>query len=765
MNLIILVFSALGNIILGSLVYSRNSHSASHRLFASLTVSLTLMLIANQFTIVSNSQAIDAPAILFWIRAAMFFAVPVSVFYLLFVITFPKTSIPLPRPLLLILIFASLLTMFVALSPFLFTHIQVSGSNVQPIPGPGIILFALTAVGSVIAGTVLLVRRVFIATGLERSQLRLILLGTALMFGLIVGTVFIPVNLLNFSGFAPYISLYTLTFVGATAYAIVRHHLLDIQIIIRRSLVYSALLTTLTLLYSIVVAVFNSVFSFDNQYFGLRLTDLVAIIVIAFTVEPLRRLIEKTTDRIFFKARYNAEETLENVSETLVSEIDLTHLVGDLKKVLQETIKVGKIALYVRGENGYSPIKTANDFPDELAVAIEKRLLISEHLENYSEVLVIEELKEAMKAGNVLDHPLANWVEIFSRNGIQVVVPLLVKKQLRGLMLLGEKLSQDAYSGEDIRFLEILSHQAALALENARLYEEQKLYNIHLKEEVEKATAELKVANEKLRELDKLKDEFISVTSHDLRTPLTAIKSYLWLTLHGKAGKLNEKMDFYLGRSYQSAERMLALISDLLDVSRIERGKIELNLEPADLGQVMEMVLDELDSKAMERSINLQLKLPKTKLPEVMLDQERFPEIITNLVGNALKFTPIKGRVTVSATQRKNMVEVSVTDTGVGIGKEDFPKLFSKFGRLDNSYKAIASSGGTGLGLYITKSLVQLHGGEIGVVSQLGKGTTFTFTLRVATTEEKKQKRYIPAPRGVIINPELMGAFKTNTKL
>jgi two-component system phosphate regulon sensor histidine kinase PhoR len=155
--------------------------------------------------------------------------------------------------------------------------------------------------------------------------------------------------------------------------------------------------------------------------------------------------------------------------------------------------------------------------------------------------------------------------------------------------------------------------------------------------------------------------------------------------------------------------------------------------------------------------------LPKKLLPEVMLDQERFPEIVTNLVGNALKFTPEKGTVTVSAILNKDMVEVSVTDNGVGISKEDLPKLFSKFGRLDNSYKAIATTGGTGLGLYITKNLAQLHGGQITVLSQIGKGTTFTFTLRVATEKEKKQKQYIPAPQGVIINPELMGQFKTTS--
>ena len=129
-----------------------------------------------------------------------------------------------------------------------------------------------------------------------------------------------------------------------------------------------------------------------------------------------------------------------------------------------------------------------------------------------------------------------------------------------------------------MRFLEILSHQAALALENAKLYEEQKQYGVRLTREVERATGDLRHANERLKELDKLKDEFMSIASHELRTPMTAIKSYVWLALHGKRNEQDQKVRAYLDRVYDSSERMISMINDMLNVSRIETGRLQIEI-------------------------------------------------------------------------------------------------------------------------------------------------------------------------------------------
>lgn len=748
---IILAASIVLSFFLGLFVIYKNSKSQVNISFGILAICVSLWILTNLLADTSKSEYWA----MFWSNTAV---IPAAIFISLllhFSFIFPDNQVHFKTIHYLLLYLPA--AAIIALSPTKFNieSVVIHDWGVEYVPGhlyTFLIVFVLIFAGGSIFNFVKNYRAAF---GLKKQQFRYLLFGSIgmILIGLFTQVIF---PILGYSRLAALGPLTALIFIVSVSYSIVAHRLLDIQVIIRRSLIYSILLTSLIGFYSLLVFGFNRLFLPGETKSFPRLTDLIAIVVVAFSVDPLKRFIEKVTDKVFFKATYNFEDKLNQISENLVSVINLSELVQDIKKTVSETVKVSKISIYIKDNNHYNPIPSANDFPSDLTQTLDKKLMVGEYLREYLEIIVIEDIKQSLAEGKIISPTLVSIVDFFAKNGVQVVVPLLVKNELRGLILLGEKKAQDSYSVNDVKFLEILSHQAALALENAKLYEEQRLYNIHLKEEVQKATAELRIANEKLQELDKLKDEFISVTSHDLRTPLTAIKSYLWLAMHGKAGQINDKMKFYLDRSYQSSERMLALIADLLDVSRIERGKIELHLEPADLGKVMEMILDELRSKAMEKRIALKLALPKKPLPEVMLDQERFPEILTNLVGNSLKFTPDKGKVTVTAREVSGKIEISVIDSGVGIHPEDMPKLFSKFGRLDSSYQAVATTGGTGLGLYITKNLVELHGGKISVLSKVGQGTTFTFTLKIATETEKKQRRYVPAPQGVIINPELM---------
>jgi signal transduction histidine kinase len=536
----------------------------------------------------------------------------------------------------------------------------------------------------------------------------------------------------------------TLILSSLTSYAIVKHRLLDIEVIIRRSLVYSTLLAILIGIYSLLVSILNRVFLPGTAAGAFpRVTDLIAIVLVAFTVDPLRRYIEKATDKIFFKARYNAEEIINQLSETLVSEIDLIQLAREIKKVLTESIKVSKVSIYVKSDHRLFAIAAANDFPKRLDTSLEKLHFVTQYLAKHPDILVMEELERMAKEGKRLDHHLTEAIKSFDKIGVEVVVPLLVKGRLNGAMFLGERLSQDIYSGADLRFLEILSHQAALSLENAKLYEEQKLYGVRLTKEVERATTDLRDANERLKELDELKDEFMSIASHELRTPMTAIKSYVWLALNNKGGEITTKLRNYLTKVYDSSDRMIAMINDMLNVSRIETGKLQLEIVPVSIQKVLDQVTGDLSARSAEAGV--EIKVAKDQIiPLVLADREKLAEIFTNLIGNALKFTRRGGKVTVSAQKAGNMVEVSVTDTGVGIAKEDIPKLFKKYGRIGESYATMTPSTGTGLGLYITKQYLEKMHGNISVKSTLGKGTTFSFSLPIATgvikeTEEKKE--------------------------
>jgi len=232
----------------------------------------------------------------------------------------------------------------------------------------------------------------------------------------------------------------------------------------------------------------------------------------------------------------------------------------------------------------------------------------------------------------------------------------------------------------------------------------------------------------KAKEVDKIKSEFISTTSHELRTSLAAIKESVMLILDGTAGKTLPEQSRFLGIAKKNIDRLTSLINDLLDISKIETGKIQLNIKTCDIGDVIKKDLNPLEILAEQKGLVLKTKFPK-HLPKVNCDSDRIAQIITNLVGNSIKFTPKGGSIAVNArkTERGKAILVAVQDTGIGIDKKNIPKLFTKFGQADTSLTR--RHGGTGLGLAICKELVKMHGGRIWVDSEPGRGSTFSFTL------------------------------------
>ncbi len=242
----------------------------------------------------------------------------------------------------------------------------------------------------------------------------------------------------------------------------------------------------------------------------------------------------------------------------------------------------------------------------------------------------------------------------------------------------------------------------------------------------------------KEKQLEKAKDDFISITSHELRTPMTIIKSYLWMLGAGKGGNLTQKQMEYVNKAAHGTERMLALINDMLSISRMEQGRMEIRIEKLPLKDSIQDTLEDFEIKCKEKSVECKVDIPQD-LPQVFADNGKLNEIVINLMGNALKFTT-QGSVTISAeTLPDEKVRISVQDTGKGIQQEDMKRLFHKFGRLNYSYQTVAESGGTGLGLYIVKLYVEHMGGEVGVSSKgENQGTTFWFTLPTVEMQSKQ---------------------------
>ncbi|MFH1190400.1 MAG: ATP-binding protein [Candidatus Omnitrophota bacterium] len=238
----------------------------------------------------------------------------------------------------------------------------------------------------------------------------------------------------------------------------------------------------------------------------------------------------------------------------------------------------------------------------------------------------------------------------------------------------------------------------------------------------------------KQKELDAMKTQFVSNISHELRTPLIAIRNSVEIMLTKKTGPLTEAQDKFLTIAENNLKRLGLLIDDLLDLSKVEAKKAEIHLEPSDIGQLIKETCDSFEAWANTKEISIARNVQRD-IREVNIDRKRITQVLTNLVGNSIKFTPKSGTVKVTANiiqiEGKDTLVVSVADTGIGIAQEDLPKLFNKFQQLGGSDKSVHHVSGTGLGLYISKELIALHGGTIYAKSEVGRGSTFVFKIPV----------------------------------
>jgi two-component system sensor histidine kinase VicK len=233
------------------------------------------------------------------------------------------------------------------------------------------------------------------------------------------------------------------------------------------------------------------------------------------------------------------------------------------------------------------------------------------------------------------------------------------------------------------------------------------------------------VSREKI--VERMKTEFVSISAHQLRTPLSAIKWTLKMLLDGDLGKVTPEQEEFIKKTYESNERMIRLINDLLNVTRIEEGRYLYRLVPHDLCDLIQSVLDSYKDEVKKRKVVVNFKKPKKELPKIKLDAEKMKLVLQNLIDNAIKYTPQKGKVTISLSYDKKEVIVSIKDSGVGIPKDQQDRIFTKFFRGANVL--IRETEGTGLGLFITKNIIEAHKGKIWFDSKLGKGTTFYFSI------------------------------------
>lgn len=332
--------------------------------------------------------------------------------------------------------------------------------------------------------------------------------------------------------------------------------------------------------------------------------------------------------------------------------------------------------------------------------------------------------------GPVLSREEAQKIQQIMGTKTTLVYPIYLKDKPIGVFLASTRKTQNELSQDELYIIDDFVNLVGLILQNSKLYTSLK----ETKENLSRVNIEVSQMNKKLQELDKLKDDFVSIASHELRTPMTAIRSYAWMALHRSDVPLSQKLKKYLERTLISTERLINLVNDMLNISRIESGRLNIIPTAFDVKTLVYDVIGEVSEKAKEKNILVRSK--DINLPHIFADPDKVHQVLLNLVGNALKFTPVNGVIEISYFSDGHMVNIMIKDSGVGISRDDMARLFTKFGRLDNSYVAAATSGGTGLGLYICKNLVEMMKGKIWAYSEgLSKGTAFTFSLPVATAE------------------------------
>jgi len=514
--------------------------------------------------------------------------------------------------------------------------------------------------------------------------------------------------------YAPFIFTITMT------YSIFRQGFLDFRLLVARAIGYLLSVGSLAALYGVLSFTFV-----DKLITGLnaslafkQVAYTVLAVAMAFAFQPLKRQFDKITNSLFYRDAYEPQDLFDQLNRLLVSTLDLDRLLHGISDLIGKTLKSGYCVVALKGGDGHGPrVVGTKDLSGLLSnIDVARKLTVQYH----GSVIVAD----------MLDEKYVDLKKLMLDNDVAIIVRLSpdVRKTAEGLgyLLLGAKKSGNPYSSQDMRVLDTVANELIIAIQNALHYEEVQNFNKTLQSQVDDATRKLRGTNAKLRALDETKDDFISMASHQLRTPLTSIKGYLSMVLEGDAGKLNEQQQQMLQQSFVSSQRMVYLISDLLNLSRLNTGKFVIEPTPVNLADAVEQEVGQLTETAKARGIDLIYRKPAT-FPSVMLDETKTHQVIMNFMDNAVYYTPQGGKIEVSVTETPTAVEYRVKDNGIGVPKAERPHLFTKFYRAKNARQARPD--GTGLGLFMAKKVIIAQGGSIIFDSEEGKGSTFGFAV------------------------------------
>ncbi len=423
--------------------------------------------------------------------------------------------------------------------------------------------------------------------------------------------------------------------------------------------------------------------------------------------------------------------TVYQTSAAITSTLDLHALLGQVLRLLMSNLGFTRMVLMLRHEEeDIAYVAQVAGVADEIAEAAQHLTIPIEDNNTLIADLLIDAKPVIVSDIDTVAHRMHPAIlALIRRVGVTSFVLVPLQSHNRTLGFIGGDRGDQPSTEEDLNILLTIASHVATAIDNARAYASLEQLSQQQEHHIRERTIELSAANKRLQEHDQRRSLFFSVASHELRTPMTAIRSFADNMLDGVAGPLTERQQAYLNRIGHNLTRLTRIINQLLDWSRLDLKKESLRLEQLCVGHIVGLVSDSLRVVAHDKHVEITTSIPDDLLA-VQGDRDKLEQIFWNLIGNAVKFTPEGGRITVTAsTEDDSRITIRIQDTGCGIAPEHLENIFHEFSKVPSTMPA---SQGAQLGLFITKNLIEMHLGSIAVESRLGEGTTFPVTFPCA---------------------------------
>ncbi len=432
--------------------------------------------------------------------------------------------------------------------------------------------------------------------------------------------------------------------------------------------------------------------------------------------------------------RLNGIIALQRTSREISQALNESEIFQKLNPKLFEELGFSMVLVSTINEKGHLYRRTSTGIVEEKIPDMLRRFEQDEHLKT-----ALNE-SHAFSSGNSSRQTKEKIVAIFAAEHF-VLAPILTQNGTIGFIFVGNRYNAPVITQGDEELVSILAGQIGQSLENAQLFEKVFRSSQELELKVKERTKQLATALGQVEDVSRKKSEFISAVSHELRTPLTSIKGYAAILMAGKIGEIPDAVKERLGKINSHSDNLVALINDLLDIARIESGRVEMKFGLYSVKAVLDNVVDILGPQMKDKEVKVALNIPPS-ISHFYLDLPQAERVFINLLNNAVKFTPKGGTITISVSPvlDKGFLTFHVMDTGIGIAPDDLKKLFDEFYRVDNEINQNVK--GTGLGLTLAKNIVEAHRGYIAVKSQVGSGTTFSFTLPSSAEAYESVKPY-----------------------